>query len=157
VVAYKLSNKLQNLLNLKGYDFRKMFTMRESRQIVFSSSILLSIKNKTKQTSYVSVLCIHHKQTNKQKTQNGPTVSQLKISSDLSNDCKFSPAFKKNCSSSELNKEFSPEEYRMAEKHLKKCSTSLIIRETMLFLNLSSWIKIQYNTILKFHNNRMRI
>ena len=30
---------------------------------------------------------------------------------------------------SELNKEFSPEEYRMAEKHLKKCSTSLVIRE----------------------------
>jgi hypothetical protein len=26
---------------------------------------------------------------------------------------------------SELNKEFSPEEYRMAEKHLKKCLTSL--------------------------------
>jgi hypothetical protein len=26
----------------------------------------------------------------------------------------------------ELNKEFSTEEYRMAEKHLKKCSTSLI-------------------------------
>jgi hypothetical protein len=29
---------------------------------------------------------------------------------------------------SELNKEFSPKEYRMEEKHLKKCSTSLIIR-----------------------------
>jgi hypothetical protein len=29
----------------------------------------------------------------------------------------------------ELNKEFSTEEYRMAEKQLKKCSTSLIIRE----------------------------
>jgi hypothetical protein len=30
---------------------------------------------------------------------------------------------------SELNKEFSPEEYCMTEKHLKKCSASLIIRE----------------------------
>ena len=29
---------------------------------------------------------------------------------------------------SELNKEFSPEEYRMAEKNLKKCPASLIIR-----------------------------
>jgi hypothetical protein len=29
----------------------------------------------------------------------------------------------------ELNKKFSTEEYRMAKKHLKKCSLSLIIRE----------------------------
>jgi hypothetical protein len=29
---------------------------------------------------------------------------------------------------SELSKEFSPEEPRMAEKHLKKCSASLIIK-----------------------------
>jgi hypothetical protein len=35
---------------------------------------------------------------------------------------------------SELNKEFSPEEYRMAEKHLKKCSTFLIIMEMLLTL-----------------------
>jgi hypothetical protein len=40
---------------------------------------------------------------------------------------------------SELNKEFSPEEQRMAEKHLKKCSASLIIRE------------MQINTTLRFH------
>jgi hypothetical protein len=33
---------------------------------------------------------------------------------------------------SELNKEFSPEEYRMAEKHLKKCSTFLIIMEMQI-------------------------
>ena len=39
---------------------------------------------------------------------------------------------------SELNKEFSPEEYGMAEKHLKKSSTSLIIR------------KMQIKTTLRF-------
>jgi hypothetical protein len=42
-------------------------------------------------------------------------------------------------SGSELNKEFSPEEYLMAEKHLKKCSTSLIIME------------MQVKTTLRFH------
>jgi hypothetical protein len=46
---------------------------------------------------------------------------------------------------SELNKEFSPEEYRMAEKHLKKCSTSLIIKE------------MQINTILRFHLTPVRM
>jgi hypothetical protein len=40
---------------------------------------------------------------------------------------------------SELNKEFSPEEYQMAEKHLKKCSASLIIRG------------MQIKTTLRFH------
>jgi hypothetical protein len=47
--------------------------------------------------------------------------------------------------STELNKEFSPEEYRKAEKYLKKCSTSLIIR------------KIQIKTILRFHLTPVRM
>jgi hypothetical protein len=46
---------------------------------------------------------------------------------------------------SELNKEFSPEEYRMTEKHLNKCSTSLIIRE------------MQIKTILRFHLTPVRM
>ena len=39
----------------------------------------------------------------------------------------------------ELNKEFSTEEYQMAKKYLKKCSTSLVFRE------------MQIKTTLRFH------
>jgi hypothetical protein len=42
---------------------------------------------------------------------------------------KTNDPLKNKLGGSELNKEFSPEEYRRAEKHLKKCSTSLIIRK----------------------------
>ena len=44
-----------------------------------------------------------------------------------------------------LNQEFSTEEYRMTENHLKKCSTSLIIRE------------MQVKTSLKFYLMPVRI
>ena len=45
----------------------------------------------------------------------------------------------------ELNKEFSTEEYQMVEKHLKKYSVSLIIRE------------IQIKTTLRFHITLVRM
>jgi hypothetical protein len=46
---------------------------------------------------------------------------------------------------SELNKEFSNEEYRITEKHLKKCSTSSIIRE------------MQIKTTLRLHLTPVRM
>jgi uncharacterized membrane protein YgaE (UPF0421/DUF939 family) len=45
----------------------------------------------------------------------------------------------------ELNKEYSTEEYRRADKHLKKCSTSVISRE------------MQIRTTLKFHLTPVRM
>jgi len=46
---------------------------------------------------------------------------------------------------SELNKEFTAEECQMAEKHLKKCSTSSVIRE------------IQIKITLRFHLTAVRM
>jgi hypothetical protein len=57
-----------------------------------------------------------------------------KIDSRISNN-----TIKKNC------KEFPTEEYQMAEKHLKKCSRSLIIR------------KMQIKTILRFYLTPVRM
>ena len=45
----------------------------------------------------------------------------------------------------DLNKNFSIEEYRMAEKYLRKCSTSLVIWE------------MQIKTTLKFHLTPVRL
>ena len=45
----------------------------------------------------------------------------------------------------ELNKEFSPEELQMAEKHFKNCSTSIVIRE------------LQIKTTLRFHLTPVRM
>jgi hypothetical protein len=40
----------------------------------------------------------------------------------------------------ELNKEFSTEEYQMFEKHLKKCSTSLVISEMQIKTTLRFYL-----------------
>jgi hypothetical protein len=40
----------------------------------------------------------------------------------------------------ELNKEFSTVEYQMAEKHLKRCSTFLIIREMKVKITLRFYL-----------------
>ena len=53
-------------------------------------------------------------------------------------DCRETNNPIKNCSS-ELNKEFIAEEYGVAEKHQKKCSTSLVMWE------------MQIKTTLRFH------
>jgi hypothetical protein len=45
----------------------------------------------------------------------------------------------------ELNREFSTEETQRTQKHLKKCSTSLVIRET------------QNKTTLRFHLTLVRV
>ena len=51
----------------------------------------------------------------------------------------------------ELNKEFSSEECQMAEKHLKKCSKSLVIREMQIKTTLRFYfIRVRMAKIKKF-------
>jgi hypothetical protein len=39
-----------------------------------------------------------------------------------------------------LNEEFSTKEYRMAQKHLKKCSLSIVIREMQIKISLRFYL-----------------
>ena len=50
----------------------------------------------------------------------------------------------------ELNKGFSTEEYRVAEKHLKKCSTSLVIRE----IQIKTTLRFRLTPMAKIKNSR---
>jgi hypothetical protein len=45
----------------------------------------------------------------------------------------------------ELNKKFSTEEYRMTDKHLKKCSSFLVI------------VEMQFKSSLRFHLTQVRM
>ena len=75
--------------------------------------------------------------------------SDMGLISNIYKELKKIDSRKSNCPlkkwGPELNKEFSTEEYRRAEKHLKKCSTSLIIRGR------------QIRTTLRFHLTPVRM
>ena len=55
----------------------------------------------------------------------------------------------------ELNNEFSTDKYRMAEKHLKKCSTSLVIREMQIKITLIFYLTpVRMAKIKNSHDSR---
>jgi uncharacterized protein YbcI len=53
----------------------------------------------------------------------------------------------------ELNKEFSEEEVQMASKYMKKCSTSLVIKETQIITTLTFHLTPVRMAIINANNN----
>jgi hypothetical protein len=58
----------------------------------------------------------------------------------------------------ELNREFSTEETRISKKHLKKCSTSLVIREMQIKTTLRFYLTtIRMAKIKKLRRQQMKV
>jgi hypothetical protein len=53
----------------------------------------------------------------------------------------------------ELNREFSKEEVQMASKYIKKCSTSLVIKEMQIKTTLRFHLTLVIMAIFKGNNN----
>jgi hypothetical protein len=54
----------------------------------------------------------------------------------------------------ELNREFSKEEVQMASKYMKKCVTSLVVKEVHIKITLRFHLTPVRMTIIKVNNNK---